>query len=359
MDPESVDAIPGIDDRELAATMTQLSTVPASEMEEPDRFATEVHAVAESRAQKGWAGETESDVGVFVLTPYPRATGEKFGAVAVSNLIASKQPILGKVHFLNRDASYGRAMPLPEDGEALIDWLVDNELGDYPVVFIYRASKLMLVRATGAMHEVSRKEVIRDKRPVATVDEIKKALDLVHLEFLLSPTVCPPGTWEKERAGEYIPGPQAERAIQREVRTGLGSWFRGVVRAEMEDTISVGRIDVRLLQQTDGNWFYWAIVELKVLRSSHNAKKGVQASPVSLSDNAAGVAEGVRQVYAFAKNRGAEPFLEIYDLRKDKTADVLKEEVVISELNKCVPAPCCRVWPLFGSASGARVAGFC
>jgi hypothetical protein len=66
----------------------------------------------------------------------------------------------------------------------------------------------------------------------------------------------------------------------------------------------------------------------------------------------------VRQVNAFAKHCYAEPLLEIFDLRKDKRPNILEEQLVTQELAKCQPAPSCRTWPLFGSASDARRAGF-
>ncbi len=352
--------IPGVNDQELLAALKNLASVPAPTTDDADRFARETHAIAESRAQGGWSGEGESDLAVFVLTPYPRLAGDRFGAAAVSNLIASSRPILGEMFFLNRDASYGRCMELPTDSDGIVDWLSENDLGQHPVAFVHRTSRLMLVKASGATGDITRKEWVRDKPAVATIDEIDQALNHTHIQILITPAVCPPGIWEKGRSAQYIPGVEPEKVIQREIRSGLGSWFRGLVRAELEDTISSGRIDVRLLaKQNDGKWAYWAIVELKVIRSSRNARKGKKATPVRLKNNAAVVAEGVRQVYAFARNRNAEALLEIFGLRKDKKEDVLKEQAVVVELAKCTPSPPCRVWPLFGSAKDARIAGFC
>jgi hypothetical protein len=149
-----------------------------------------------------------------------------------------------------------------------------------------------------------------------------------------------------------------EKAIQQQLGTDLSSWFHGTVRAHLEEPVPLGRIDIRLLHLRDGGWTYWAILELKVLRSSHHAAEGQKASAVPLSENVEAAAEGVRQVNAFAKYWHAEPLLEIFDLRKVKLPNVLEEQPVIQELAKCQPAPNCRIWPLFGSASDARRAGF-
>ena len=50
--------------------------------------------------------------------------------------------------------------------------------------------------------------------------------------------------------------------------------------------------------------------------------------------------------------------MDIYDLRKDKAEDILSHTVVVEELSRCSLKPECRVWPLYGSASDARIAGF-
>jgi hypothetical protein len=250
-------------------------------------------------------------------------------------------------------------MDLPTEPDAILEWLIGQGLGDYPAIFVYRGSGLMLASSYGAKHDVTAKDRIRNKPPIATLAEVGDALRLVHTERLVTPSGCPEGVWARERAAEYVPGPEPEKAIQKEVVKWLYSWFRGVLRPYVEEPIPPGRIDVRLLQQqADGRWVYWAIIELKVVRSSHHAEKGKEATPVSAADNADAVAEGVRQAYAFAAYWNVEGLLEIFDLRKSKAVDVLREETVVAELAKCSQAPSCRVWQLFGSASDARLSGF-
>ncbi len=358
MEPDSSEQVHGVKDQELQDALDGFVSLLPSSIDDSDKFVIEVRSILEDRSQRSWIGESNLDVSVFLHTPYPNKTGDQLSGVPVSNLLASTRPLFGKLFILNRDASWGRVMDLPADGEAMIDWLIDNDLGDNPVIFAYRASRLLLARGKGAKCEVTRKELIRDQPPLATLQEIGEALSLFHKENLLSPSVCPSGVWEASRASEYVPGIRPEKAIQAVLRTALFSWFRGVVHANIEDPTPVGRIDVRLLQKSGGAWAYWAILELKVLRSSHNATKGNVTKPVNLAANAEEIAEGIRQVDSFARHWEAIPLLEIFDLRKDKKHDVLKHDIVRSELKNHSPSPRCRVWPLFGSAKDARLAGY-
>jgi hypothetical protein len=359
MELDSTEQVHGVDDHELRGALDGFSSLLPSSIQDCDKFAIEVRSILEDRAQQGWVGECEADVAVFLHTPYPKKTGDKLSGVPVSNLLASSRPVLGKLFILNRDASWGRVVDLPTDADGVIDWLIASELGDHPVIFAYRSSRRLLARAKGAKFEITAKEIIRDKPPLATLEEVGEALNLFHRENLLSPSVCPAGVWEQHRAADYIPGVRPEKAIQVVLRTALFSWFRGIVHAKIEDPTPVGRIDVRLLQKSDGAWAYWVILELKVLRSSHNAKKGKAAKPVNVAANAEEVAEGVRQVDSFARHWEAIPLLEIFDLRKDKRQDILAHDIVTTELAKHLPAPpACRVWPLFGSAKDARFVGY-
>lgn len=129
-------------------------------------------------------------------------------------------------------------------------------------------------------------------------------------------------------------------------------------RAVVEEKTPVGRIDIRLMQRSKADWTYWAILELKVLRSSHNAAKGIVAKPVSEESNSKEVAKGIRQAHSFAKYWSAIPLLEIFDLRKDKTSDVLKNVIVARAFARFSRAPATRIWPLYGTADEARLAGY-
>jgi hypothetical protein len=348
--------IPGVKDAELVAALADLAKLPETTVDVADRFGSEVRAIVEDRAQRGWIGEGNEDVAVFLHTPYPRKVGEKVGATTVLNLVANGRPILGKIFFLNPDASFGQVIDLPVAVDEILDWLIAENLGGQPLVFAYRTSKLLLTRVGADADGIMRRDAIRDRPPAVTLQEISDALVHTHKEHLIAPGVCPPNVWET--AHEYVPGPRPEKVIQRQLGTDLRSWFRGTVRAEFESTLPLGRIDIRLLYRRDGAWTVWTVLELKLLRSYHNPPTGKKAKSVSLAANVEAVVEGVRQVNAFAKDNHAEPLLEVFDLRKVKQPDILKATAVAQELAKCQPVPNCRVWPLFGSAGDARRAGF-
>ena len=221
------------------------------------------------------------------------------------------------------------------DPAEILDWLVDNALGESTVVIIYRAQKYIVARREGACGD-TRRDIIRDTPPTATVPELLNALEHFHRQKLLIPSLCPEGVWETGRASQYVPGPQPERTIQRHLADALNFWFRGVVKAEVEDSTDIGRIDVRLLRTDQGPLFYWAIVELKVIKSFHNAPKGSKAKSVTAADNAAAVAKGIRQAHAYCANRQAEEgLLEVYDLRKNKSSDIFAETVVQQVVATC------------------------
>ena len=159
----------------------------------------------------------------------------------------------------------------------------------------------------------------------------------------------------------YVPGKHPEKAIQYDLRIALRSWFQGVLRVELEDSIPVGRIDVRLLHrnQDDRSFSYWAVIELKVMRFKHNAPKGKKASTVSISDNVSAVVEGLRQVNSFRRDRHAvEGLLEVFDMRKDKGIDVKGVAAVINQYKIIDQDIAFNVRPLFGTAKDARDAGF-
>ena len=356
---EYSEPIPGVEESEVAGAVRSLVRVPEITLEDHERFTIEVRSlIVELRAQSNWNGESDDDMSVFLLVPYPRQIGERFGASPVFDLHATGTPIMGILFFLNRDASNGRAIALPAQPNSMLEWLADNGLANVPVVVLHRKAKLLVARARGCNGD-ARSEKIRDTPPVASLDELEAALNLSHRELLLTPSVCPEGVWAKGKSSKYIPGPLPENQSNQTLRIALTTWFRGVVKAEMEDAVTVGRIDIRLLRLTnDGSFVYWAIVELKVIKSFKHATGNKKPSQVTDKENAAEVAEGVRQARAFGKDRHAEPFLDVFDLRKDKGAKVLEHASVVNELAKCSLKPRCKVWPLFGSASDARIAGF-
>ena len=137
-------------------------------------------------------------------------------------------------------------------------------------------------------------------------------------------------------------------------------WFHGLVRVSVEDKTNIGRIDVRLLRPSaEGPLAYWAIVELKVIKAFTNAAGKAKAATVSRTDNVDAIEKGLRQTWAYQSNRESEEgLLEVFDLRKDKSEDLMTDSSVVKLLDELAPKPRYTVRPLFGSSEHARLAGF-
>lgn len=353
----------GVDDQVLASVTGYLPSLPNVQADDADRFAQAVRAIVERRAQHSWPNEKAvADVAVFVMVSYPRLLGQKCGAnTPFTDLIATTVSLLGNLFVCNPDASSGRVMPMPvENPNSVIEWLVDNGLSNFPIIIVYRGTKTLITRRTG-VDDYARPDPIRETPPLTTVEELLDALKYFHMNRLLTPSGGAHGVWEPKRAQNYIPGPQPEKSIQSDLTLALNHWFHGIVRAETEDSTNIGRIDVRLLKKSNeqGSLSYWAIIELKIIKSFTNASIGTTATKVADTTNINAIIKGIEQTWAFRENRDAEEgLLEIYDLRQEKQVNLMEHAGVIEILNKCSPIPTHNVRPVFGSSEDARHAGF-
>ena len=351
--------ISGVKHEEIAATTALFPTLPNIQAHPVDRFAQAVRSIVETRACAHWPNEGAEDVAVFLMVDHPRPIGERYGAQPFADPIATTDPLLGHLFFANRDASHGRVMHIPTEPAAILEWLHDNNLSSYPVILVYRRTALLVTRPTGPKG-LSSQTPIRDVPPVADLPELQRALHYFHLHHLLTPSCSPKELWEAGLANQYIPGPRPEATIQYRLRIVLDSWFQGILRAESEDRTNIGRIDVRLLQPgPTGALAYWAIMELKIVRSFTNAKSTSTASPVGGRANEDAIVDGIRQAHAYRANRRAEvSLLEVYDLRRDKSVNLLTSARIRSTLLKYTGVSSIEVRALFGSAADARRAGY-
>ena len=359
MPTEDSNRIHGVEDQQLAAVAGSLPGLPNIRAGRPDRFVQAVRTLVERRAQQDWPNESQADFAVFVMVDFPRLVGERYGSRAFADPMAQGTPLLGHLFFSNADATRGHLIEIPTDTNAILDWLDDQQLGECPIVTIYRQSKEMVTRRDG-LNNSARYEAIRDQEPSATLPELMAALKHYHKRRVLTPALCPDGVWEKGSAHQYIPGPQPEKSIQSDLEVALNFWFRGVVRAESEDRTSIGRIDVRLLKKSqDMGDAYWVILELKVIKSFTNPAAGAASSTVQNSSNIDAIVKGIKQARAYQKNRRADSgLLEIYDLRKNKREDLTKRKKVLATLQEFSPSPEIHVWQVFGRAEDARDAGY-
>lgn len=352
--------IDDIDDGVLAAIVSTVPGLPSTASEDADRFAGEVRRLVENRATKGWPFEqADSQTAVFVMVDYPRLVVERISACTVFDLPDVNMSLFGRIFFLTRDASNGGHIEFPCKDAEIINWLEDNGFEQAPIVIAHKGTMKMSIRRCGIADDAIH-EVIRDKPPKLTISELQDALDHFHLDRLVSPTQCGPGIWESKRARQYVPVHQAEKAIQSKMGDLLSGWFRGLVRVEAEDSTPVGRIDIRLLSPSDGDagLHYWAIIELKVAKSFRNAPFGSCAKTVSESTNIDDIVEGVIQADSYRAIRELKDgFLEVFDMRKDKSVNLLKRPAIVTAIDKCGGLVHCKLRPMYGSAREARTAG--
>jgi hypothetical protein len=350
-----------VNDADLASVTRDLISAPDLRANRADRFFSQVQVIVEGRAQNGWDNEGSLELSVFIQATYPRAAATPLGGAAVADLDATGEPILGRVFFLNQDASQGFYIPIPREAPGeLLQWLATQSFGQEPIVMVYRKTNLLIERAHGAAAEATRRQVIRDRPPAATAEQLLQGLALFHQHELITPTICPHGVWLKGATNRYYVGEQPERSIQLHLRTFLNGWFRRAVRAECEDTTRAGRIDVRLLVPGAGTGLaYWAVIELKVIKSFvYTDNRRVTPNTVSMTQNAEAIAEGLRQAHEFGQERQCPPgYLEVFDLRKDKSINPMECEIVVLQIRGLVPEPVVNIRPLFGSAGDARRAG--
>ena len=346
-------------DSELMRSVSALPRIPNLRAEDPDRFAQAVRRLLERRAQRGWPGEVaEHEVGAFVLVPRPRQLRGHLGSTPIIDPDATTEPVLGRVLLLTRDAGAGEVLRMPCHPNELDDWLEREGLGCAPLVRAYRRTSTMTFRRRGAASHRSRSDTIRERPPAANRTELREALEHFHKASLRSPRYCVRGVWQRKLSEYYVPGERPEKAIQEGLTVALNSWFHGVVKAETEDSTEVGRIDVRLLAATaSGPLEYWAIVELKVVKSFTNAGSKDEATGVDRSENIRAITEGLRQAWAYQVNRQTVlGLLEVYDLRKEKHDDLFADQKVDECLANLSPVPDYACRPLYGSAAHLRKA---
>jgi hypothetical protein len=362
MTAESSGPITDVRDDDLKAVTRTLVSQPDLSADKVDRFFGQIQALAEDRARRNWPSEAAETMALFIRTDYTRPAGKDVNdKKPAADMIGTDEPLLGRMFVLDTNASQGWSIALPhsEPGE-LIEWLTKSQFAGCQAVILYRQTLLLIDRANGASGGMTRKEPIRDTFPSVTKPSLIEALDLFQMREVLTPKGCPEGVWQPSFAHMYYAGPSPETSIQARLKTFLNGWFRGLLRAEVEDSTEIGRIDIRLLTPTGptGGLSYWGIIELKVVKSFRHSKTGGAPVKVAPIQNARDVAKGIQQAHAFGKNRGcACTVLQIFDMRKDKVADPRTHKEVISVLPSCVPHPEMRLTPIFGSAQDARDAG--
>lgn len=354
------DKVEGVDDKDLVHATSALFTMPNTRADDPDRFAQAIRTLVERRAQAGWPSESdEHEVAAFVMVDRPRQHQTAFSSDPIVDPAATTKPILGKVLLLTRDGAHGQIFPMPCVPDELLVWLEDKGFGGAPLVIAYRPTAKLTVRTAGIQAAVTREEVIRNVPPAATVEALREALGRFRLDQLLTPGQCESGVWEPKRASAYVPGERPEHAIQNGLSRYLSSWFHGVIKVICEHSTNIGRIDVKLLVNDDGKPLtYWAILELKVIKTFAHAKGKAKPGGIGRPENIEAIKKGLRQAWSYQKNSQTDHgVLEVFDMRRDKSDDLFADADVLKQLSKLSPKPEYHVRPMYGSAEDARLAG--
>ncbi len=351
-------------DQLIGEVVSDAGALPDFVSDREGRFFSEVRKLLEARAIANWPQEVDGqqNEAVFVLSKYPRQPGDLSvdQLTRVIDLPSSDHRVFGRIFFLSQDASNGTMMGTPCPIDDILDWLGDHDFTDCAVVIARKSTMQVSLRRTVNDDSTQHKK-IRSEQVSVSVESLKDALSDFHLDGLLTPSACEGNIWEKGRTSDYVPALNTEKEIQKRLRRQLRAWFQGQLTVENEDSTKIGRIDVRLLASDPESpgLKYWTIIELKVVRSFRNAPKGKSPDAVHKSTVTKEVVKGVQQATSFTKNRELnEGFLEVYDMRKDKSVDIMENPRVKQEVAKATVTLHASVREMFGSADDARKAGY-
>ena len=94
-------------------------------------------------------------------------------------------------------------------------------------------------------------------------------------------------------------------------------------------------------------------------RSFSNAPKGEPLRPIGQPVLETEVLKGIGQAYEFTREtQVSEGFLEIYDMRKDKSPNLIEIDNVQQKLSACTVKVNAELRPMFGSSEEARDVSF-
>lgn len=355
--------MPDLDEEAIVAAVGSYQSLLPTSIDDVDRFMAEVHRITEARAQLGWDGEEQaSTASVFLMFPYPREAKQKirelgFTPINVTDLRPSGTAIFGRVFILDAAASNGCYVPLPVDPGDISEWIKEIGFDRQPVAIAWRGTRVLTQRPNG-IDDTCRQVTIRDAIPVASIENLLEALKAFHETTLETPGKCQ-GVWTD--AANYLPGEAPEKAIQYSMRIALATALSlAGVRAEEEDKCRVGRIDIRLLAPAaEGPLCYWAIIELKVIKSKRLPRRAANPPRVSRKANIDTIIEGVVQTSEYMRDRKTnEGLLEVFDLREAKDENLLLDSKVVECVSQGDPAMHINLRPLHGSARETRTAEF-
>lgn len=290
---------------------------------------------------------------IFVLVAVPRQIASLYGTPAKIHdveLQGSNQ-WAGKLIFAAKHGTAGWAVPLIGNSVPdTIQAILAKSHGEHPAAVFYPEKRIISCAANGlAADSPSVRLSLPKNARELTMDELKRVMELVRQEGLITPSVCPPNVWSVP--ANYIPATETETQLQWCLAAEMRGYFRPLL-VEREQVVSVGRIDICF---TDLNAYgpeerHPAVVEVKVLRSYGSGK-----SPISEQTNIFALIRGMGQAKSYRVKKQAKlGALACFDLRKVK-APIIEHEAVQKATERYYDDRMATVMlPLYGIAEDAQ-----
>jgi len=317
----------------------------------------------EHRLRGKWKFEDSSaTVAVFVFADTPtRPFGTREGVTRVEHPRTRAHGLFGRIFFLDNKATMGSFIDIPGDEGETLFWLRENGFGACSAVLADKVSgQASLMPRLDDTEEPFYTPIKRVRRKIS-VAGLEKALDAFHIKKMLTPTRGS-GAWARSRAKDYVPIKNAEIHIQRRLKDYLGAWFHEKIWIEQEVKTDVGRIDLQILVKSSSATLglaCWGVIELKVAKSYSTPRDEDRPTSkltrVTHKTNMDGVVKGYGQADAFACDRDVNnSFLEVFDMRKVKSPDLLDDSRAKEKAEQCVKKVRAKVRKMFGSSEEIR-----
>lgn len=289
---------------------------------------------------------------IFVMAPVPNIDG----------LILDDQPMFdrgrvelaGCIWFGAARLAKGVGISLPNGSDKQQFAYVTDSLGVGALPTIYydaaHDDNTMRIYPKGLGDPDDCQELSLDSTKL-TLDYVKKLLDILHEQLLMTPTASEsaPDLWENK--DKCFPVHESEKGIQKILYSALtGQLAFAPIWVKQEGTSVMGRYDFRLDEQdpTDSSkWIHHAILELKVVKSFTHT-----GNPVPETTNRNAVTDGVNQANEYRKDHSCRmAALCCYDMRKtpDVAGAVAHEIDRAKKLDVALWA-----WPIYPTSKKAR-----
>lgn len=338
----------------MAATASEeFSALPAADSREPVALVQKVIAYAAGWAKRSEGKRPENCCFAFVMSDYLRDDTQRTGAQRKRHFFKNitNDPVnhlylcptdLGEVLVLKEEASS------VEDIEGILE---THDLGGRPIAVVLVADQqvnLLWCPAGFFDEEESVAFEIAWKGGAAiNLDTVDEALGRYHHEWASSGQRVKVWHCRDNR----VPVRWAEAAIQNTLSPYLAGTF-GPGSVDVEIDVPTGRVDIQLIDHSEGKAVIAGILELKVLRSKHFNKDAEKATTCPKSENVAALKKGVVQAWSYRNDKGASlACLCCYDMQTPPSVALLSEVQEDADKKEVV----LRHFPIFLSADDYRL----